>query len=236
MKRFYKVVSTSPIPGGFSILLDGKPVKTKMGRVLSCPKQALADAVMMEWAAQVETIKPETMHLTQILSTKLDKTAHEREQMSGYILKYLDTDLLCYPAKEPEVLRQHQDKLWSPVRQWFEDQSGSRLQVTESLFSVKHDSTAHDFLRKSCEEMTDDVFTIFQIATAGCGSVILGLAFVSGVLNPEEVLHTCFVEENYKDSLYNSEKYGPDPMIEKKKIILSAELFAARRYLDLIKA
>ena len=44
-KRFYKEVSTQPGEGGWSILLDGRPVKTPAKRALHVPSETLATAL-----------------------------------------------------------------------------------------------------------------------------------------------------------------------------------------------
>ncbi len=52
MKRFYKDVSLAERDGGFSVLLDGKPVKTPARNVLILPTEKLAEAVASEWRSQ----------------------------------------------------------------------------------------------------------------------------------------------------------------------------------------
>lgn len=54
-------------------------------------------------------------------------------------------------------------------------------------------------------------------ATTIAGSIVLGLALAQGDLSPEAVLELIFLEENHKASLYDAEKYGPDPYIDQKK-------------------
>src|SRR5215510_7706405 len=54
-KRFYKEVGVGDADGGFTVTLDGKPIKTPSGKVVLVPKRAIADAIAAEWAAQGET-------------------------------------------------------------------------------------------------------------------------------------------------------------------------------------
>jgi len=72
-KRFYTMVSSKKTDEGFAIQLDGKTVQTPSKLDLVAPSQALADAITVEWSEQVDTIKPDTMPLTQILTTSIDK-------------------------------------------------------------------------------------------------------------------------------------------------------------------
>ena len=51
-KRFYTDVAVGEADGGFTILLDGRSVRTPKKLPLVVPTRALADAIAAEWAAQ----------------------------------------------------------------------------------------------------------------------------------------------------------------------------------------
>ncbi|MCB1721910.1 MAG: hypothetical protein KDI11_09165, partial [Alphaproteobacteria bacterium] len=102
MKKFYKLVSVHQDIGGWAVHLDGRPVKTPLKKTLLAPTEALAASIQEEWAAQDETIDPETMPLTQILSTQIDRVSAQRDAMSAELLKFLDTDLICYRAPKDQ--------------------------------------------------------------------------------------------------------------------------------------
>ena len=63
-KRFYKDVDVGEAEEGFSVTLDGKPIKTPSGKTVVVPKRGIAEAIAAEWAAQGETIDPLAMPLT----------------------------------------------------------------------------------------------------------------------------------------------------------------------------
>jgi len=51
-KRFYKEATVGEAEGGFSILLDGRPVNTPAKRRIVVPSRKLAEALAAEWAGQ----------------------------------------------------------------------------------------------------------------------------------------------------------------------------------------
>ena len=55
--------------------MDDRKVKTPAGSVLVVPSHPLAMAVAVEWNSQIETIKPETMHLVIIHTVFNPKSA-----------------------------------------------------------------------------------------------------------------------------------------------------------------
>lgn len=234
MKRFYKLVSTQKEAGGFSILLDGKPIKTPARHVLLAPNEALANAIVKEWAAQGETIKPDTMPLMQILSTRIDRVSTEREGMTAALMKYLNTDLLCYRTDHPPEMGARQAEEWDQWLEWFEKAFEEKLETTTGLKALEQPEEAHGKVEAYIKAFEDDYFTVLQILTPLSGSLVLGLAFVDGVITPDEVYAAARVEELYKAGIYNEDKYGPDPAQDKKDQAIQADLAAAAEYLDLL--
>ncbi|MGH1402644.1 MAG: ATP12 family chaperone protein [Alphaproteobacteria bacterium] len=234
MKRFYKLVTIEETQGGYQICLDGRAVKTKSGAVLIAPNQATADQVMCEWAGQGEEIIPDTMPFTQILNTMIDRVMVEREAMNLYVLKYLNTDLICYPAPEPESLAQLQEKLWSSYLRWFEDKFGVALKTTTGLVALSQDDAAHEKVAEFVGNLDHMRFTLLQLVTSVSGSLVLAMALLEKHVSAKEAFEACFIEEHYKDVLYDAEKYGQDPMTAKKQAAALRDLEAVERYLSFI--
>lgn len=234
MKRFYKLVSVARQPGGFAICLDGKSVKTPAGAALLAPTEALADAVMKEWMAQVEKIDPETMPLTQILSTRIDRVGAERPAMTAALLKYLDTDLLCYRAEEEEVAKK-QAALWDSPLQWFTGKFGA-LETTSALKALRQPAPVHGAVATYVAALDDDRFAILQLVTALSGSLILGLAFAEGETGPNQVFAAAHVEESHKGEIYNEKLYGLAPHEERRRAAMRRDLEAAALYRQTLAA
>jgi chaperone required for assembly of F1-ATPase len=234
MKRFYKIVSTREDAEGFSILLDGKPVKMPGKKPLRVKNAALADALMQEWAAQKEHIVPHDMPLTQIVSTSLDRVAAERPAMTKSVLEYLDTDLLCYRAEEPPALAQKQAVTWDPHLAWFSQNFEAILLTTTKLEALTQPGKAHAAAQKFVTALDDDHFTVLQIITAVSGSLVLALAFTRGEVSAQQVFDATHVEEQYKATLYNEAKHGPDPAQEKKDSAMMRDLQAAQQFIELL--
>ena len=64
IRRFYKEAKAAPAETGareFTVLLDGRPVKTPGRRALVLPSLTLAEAVAEEWSAQDAELVPQSM-------------------------------------------------------------------------------------------------------------------------------------------------------------------------------
>lgn len=234
--RFYTLVSTENSDGGYRLLLDGKPVKTDSGSPLLIPVLSLANAVMKEWSAQVETIKPETMPLTQYLMTAQDRIKNQRDDIHRAVMAYIDTDLLCYRIDQDNALSERQNKIWGPVLKWCEDKSGIAPLTTTGLSALTQPEKLHDVLENYLDALDDLHFCVAQNLTNLGGSVLLTWAFMEQALDSETFLKVIFVEEDYKGELYNEDFYGRAPSEEKTREAVLRDVNAAKELLDYLAA
>mgnify|MGYP005728097275 CR=1 FL=1 len=81
MKRFYKQVTAEEEGGTYSVLLDGRSIKTPAKASLRLPTHALAAAIAEEWDAQEADIDPAAMPLMQAAATAIDRVTPQRQQV-----------------------------------------------------------------------------------------------------------------------------------------------------------
>ena len=235
MKKFYTLVSTKKTDDGHAVQLDGKTIKTPSGQELAAPSKALAEAIAQEWAQQGDVVKPDTMPLTALLNTAIDR-ARDREAITKSLLKYLDTDLLCYRVKEPQALAAREKELWDKWLTWFDEHFEVPLDITYGLDALEQDEDAHKRVWNYLEGLDEYYFAILHVVTAQAGSIVLGLAFLEGEITPDELFDAYWLEETYHAELANEAEYGEDPVIAKKQAAMRVEIDAARRFLDHIDA
>lgn len=231
MKRFYKMVTTAPAPDGFAIHLDGKKVRTPSGLGLIAPTQILADAVAAEWTAQSGTIEPETMPLTQIVTTTQEHVKQARDDMTRLTLAYLDTDLLCYRTIHPEILAARQAQHWDRWLAWFAERFGSTLATTTDLAALTQPQAAHRAVASHVAALGLWQFSVLQMATALGGSIVLALAFVENALTPQELFAAIHTEEEYRAEIYNEALHGMAPHQEKAMASKLRDLLALQQVL-----
>lgn len=232
MKRFYKLASTRKSDEGYEIQLDGKTIKTPLGQPIAAPTEALADAIVLEWAGQEEKVKPETMPLTQMLTTAIDKI-RDREKITESVMKYLDTDLVCYWTKEPEELAKRQKEVWGQWVKWFESHFEVPLYTTKKIDAIKQEDEAHKRTWNYIEALDDYYFTALHVMTSLSGSLVLALAFTEGDINPQEIFEVSYLEELFRGEIYNEEKYGAAPNEEAERAAFMRDAEASQKFLEL---
>jgi chaperone required for assembly of F1-ATPase len=194
------------------------------------PTKALADSIVLEWADQSENIDPDTMPLTQILTTQIDRI-QERKNVTEKLMRYLDSDLVCYWTKEPPELLKQEKEIWGRWVKWFDEHFEVPLYTTKKIESIKQDPEAHKRVWNYIEALDDSYFTILHIVTALTGSIILGLAFVEGQACPDELYKAAYLEELFKERIYDSETHGLSPEEENEREAFKRDIAAAKAYL-----
>src|ERR1700704_1069162 len=100
--RFYRDVVVGKAGEAYRILLDGKAIRTPAGAPFFLSNESLAQAVADEWQAQGEKIHPESLPLTKLVNTAIDRVAADRAAWIEQILAFAKSDLICYRASSPQ--------------------------------------------------------------------------------------------------------------------------------------
>jgi len=216
--------------GSFRILLDGKPIKTPARANLALPARALAEAVADEWRAQVQTVESETMPLTKLANTAIDRVAKHRVHVVEQICAFGRGDLLCYRASEPAALVARQAAVWDPLLDWAQARYGARLKTGQGIGYVEQPADALASLDAAARAFDDFALAALHTAASLSGSLVLALALADGRLDARETF-----EVSQLDETFQAEKWGRDDEAEARRGHLLAELRAAERFLRFLK-
>lgn len=232
-KRFYSKAQAASIDGGdggYTVELDGRAVKTPQGHALAVPSRALADALAAEWDAQEDTIVPDSMPLSQLAITALDRMVSSREDVVFNLAAYGGSDLLCYRADAPQDLVAREAKAWQPLLDWADETFGAPLNVTNGILPIEQPALSLVALQGAIEELDPMALAVLGSVVPLSGSLILGLALVQGRLDAEEVVEAAFVDETYQ-----AEKWGEDKEATERYQAISADIRTAEQFLNLVQ-
>lgn len=227
--RFFTTVETKPVPQGFSITLDGKPMRTPARRLLAAPRQAIAEVLRAEWDAQTQTIDPARMPLTRLANSIIDGVADRREEVAEEIVKYVGSDLLFYRADSPEGLVAKQGAAWDPVVRWAADELGARFVLAEGIVHTRQPDHAVDAARSAVPADAWIVGALHSITTL-TGSALLALALMRGFGDAASTWRAAHVDEDW-----NVEHWGFDDLAMARRAAREAEFNAAALVLDAMR-
>jgi len=227
MKRFYKQARAGEHDGGLAVLLDGRPLRTPQRKLLHLPSRALAEALAEEWQSQGEAIVPETMPLTQLASTALDRIAPQIGAVASEIARYAETDLVCYRADAPESLVAAQSQAWSPLLDWLRETFGARLMVTSGIRPVPQPADAIARIQNAVARFDPFPLAALSAATAVSGSVVIGLALMHGRITGDQAADAALVDETHQMRQWGSEAEAEARLAWIRKELCAAERFRA---------
>jgi chaperone required for assembly of F1-ATPase len=210
-KRFYTSAATGEADGGYTVTLDGKPIKTPSGRTVIVPARSLAERIAAEWNAQGELINPLTMPLTRFANSVVQGVTDNVAAVIDDVAKYFGSDLLFYRAGYPEGLVAREAKYWDPVLFWAAEKLGAHFMLAEGVMHVQQPDQAIAAARGA---LPDDPWRIaaLHVITTLTGSALLALALFHGVIDPEQVWAAAHVDEDW-----NAEKWGVDEEVAARK-------------------
>ena len=208
-KRFYDEVTIEEIDGSWSVLLDGKQLRTPGKLKLAVASKGLAERISAEWEAQVDRINPSMMPITRLANVAIEQTPDNRPLLVAEARRYAETDLLCFRAPQPRLLRERQSKAWDKWLEWGAGQ-GIVLETTETLQAVTHRAKSLEKVELFAASLDDLRLTLFVHLIAVYGSVILAKAVMLDALDPEEAFDLSRLDNDYQIELWGEDEEQAD--------------------------
>jgi chaperone required for assembly of F1-ATPase len=221
--RFWKAVAIAETEGGFTVVLDGRGVKTPQGRALVFPTKAVAEQVAVEWEAVGEHVNYEDMPLTRLGFAAIDRMNDLVEESIAEVLRYAETDLVCYPSEYPAALIAREDEAWLPLIAWAKDELGLEFHQNRSLIHRPQPAETPVKLRALIERATSHERAGLMSAIPLFGSVVLALAVWKARLTGEAAFAASRVGETFQ-----AETWGRDA----EAVQRAAHMEAQARSLD----
>ena len=229
MKRFWKDVAVVPTEDGWSVELDGRPIRTPARQLLVVPTEALAKAIASEWSAVRETVDPRAMPLTGLANAAIDRVAPDKAAFAASLAKYAEADLACYRADTPSKLVELQAEHWDALLSWGRRRFDVDFVTTAGITHVQQPQATVDRLSHAVAAL--DSFRLAALSpliTTG-GSLIAALAVLEGGFTPDQAWDAVTVDDRWQ-----LEQWGADAEAETALENRRADFMAAARFLELL--
>lgn len=229
-KRFWKQAAVVPAQGGFTVELDGRPVRTPAKRELVMPTHGMADLVAAEWDAQEGVINPHSMPATKTANAALDKVAVQHAEVAEMLAAYGDSDLLCYRADGPEALVARQNEVWDPMLAWAAQTLGAPLEPRVGVIHAPQDPAALQVLSLRTHQLNAFELAAFHDLVSLSGSLVLGFA---AALQARDI--TSLWQMSRLDEIWQAEQWGKDEDAEAQAALRQSAFLHADRMFQLSK-
>ncbi|KAG5728292.1 hypothetical protein E4T56_gene19200 [Termitomyces sp. T112] len=197
-KRFWNDVGLEKRDSVYVVTLDKRPLKTPSGKVLALPenKSMMASLIAAEWDHQETLLKPHALPATSVTARAIDGLAEQetRSAVQEALLKYLDTDTICFYQDYPPQLERLQAEHWDPLLEWARKTYDVEINKAESiLFCAQPEATKEKF-RQVIAKFDQWQLAALERATYTTKSFIIGLALVTKHLTVEQAALAATVE------------------------------------------
>ncbi len=229
MKRFWKEVAAEREGDGWTVKLDGRPVRTPARSPLVVPSEALADAMAEEWRTVEDELDPRAMPLTGLANAAIDRIAPERPAFASGLAKYAEADLACYRSEWPPELAERQAESWNELLAWGRRRYDVDFSTTSGLVHVPQSQATIDRLSHAVTEL--DAFHLAGLSllvTTG-GSLLAALAVLEKALTPEAAWEAVSIDERWQ-----LEQWGADAEAQHALEGRRRDFLAAARFLELL--
>lgn len=229
MKRFWKDVAVEPEGDGWTIKLDGRPVRTPARAALAVPTIPLADAIAAEWRGVESEIDPRSMPLTGLANAAIDRIAPDRHAFAEGLARYAEADLACYRAEGPRALTERQAQEWDKLLGWARRRYDVDFATTSGLMHVAQPAATVERLAHAVEAL--DSFRLAGLSplvTIG-GSLVAALAVLEKQVSPEDAWDAVSIDERWQ-----IEQWGADAEAQAALEHRRRDFLAAARFLDLL--
>lgn len=226
MKRFWKQVDVEAAGGGFLVALDGRGVKTQGGNAQVVPQRSLAQALAAEWAAQGETVDPAGFVLRDLADFAIDGVTPDRPGTIETLLRYADTDTLCYRADPDDALHARQQELWEPLVSAAEARWDVRF---HRISGVLHQPLPAPTLARLCRALdAENDFTLSALTAMASlsASLIIALAALHEGANAQTLWAAAELEEEWQADLWGREQEAEERRARRFAAFSAAMSFA----------
>ncbi|MGJ8545791.1 MAG: ATP12 family chaperone protein [Sulfitobacter sp.] len=227
-KRFWKASEVIEAPGGFTVALDGRPIKTPAKAPLVMPTRAMAEAVAGEWDAQEGIIDPGSMPCTRTANAAIDKVAVQHAEVADMLAAYGDSDLLCYRADHPEELVERQSAQWDPWLSWAQEALNVQLLPRVGVVHVPQEPEALAAMSRLVHGYDKFQLAAFHDLVSLSGSLVIGFAAAQGARDIEALWDISRLDENWQ-----IEQWGADDEASAMAEVKKAAFVHAKRMFDL---
>lgn len=224
-KRFYEDATVQSDDGGFSVRLDGRPIRTPGKSPIVMPSEAMAERVAAEWLAQDDVIDPRTMPWTRSVNSAIDKVATQRAEVADHLVSYVGTDLLCYRADGPQALVDRQAAAWDPILSWLTQRYDVKLKTTAGVMPVEQAPDVAARMMTVMESMTDFQMTGFYELVTLSGSFTLALAAVGDQQPIESLWEISRIDESWQIEQWGADEEAEEAAELKRAAFLHADAF-----------
>ena len=206
---------------------NNKKLKTTKGNVIKVLGLDFAQKILNKIEKE-KNIKGSNFLKLFFFSSDLD--VKQRCVIKKSIIKYLDTDLVCYRANKGTELEKMQSKYWDPYIVFCERNFKLNYKKNYTIMPSKQEISNKEKVVKLLDNMDKYTLTAFFFLVQVTNSIIISLNILYKSVSNNLVWRDCNLEDEY-----NQLKWGTDEDFKKKLLYKKNFFIDIIDYIKIIK-
>jgi chaperone required for assembly of F1-ATPase len=190
------------------------------------PTRALAQMLADEWAAQGQEVDPSAFASRDMADYAIDVVARDRAAAVAKVLRYGETDTLCYRADPDEPLHRRQWSEWEPIVSTFEAREGVRLERVSGIVHKPQPPATLAKLEARLASLDPFSLAALEVLTSLSASLTVGLTALEADADIEALWAAAELEETWQVELWGSDYLAQERRERRKADFLRAAAFA----------
>ena len=211
--------------GVFNLFINNKEIKTPEKVSFNFKEKNFPNLILKE----IKKFKLNNLNQSiyyNIFSTAKDKILVDKQKYIEEVMKYLDTDLICYWENKPEDLYTLQIDNWSKQLKKLKKEK-LKFDYTINILPIKQTHNSKVLLKNKLNKLDDIILACLLILTKTTSSLLLSYLFITNRIKPIDLYKNTYLHE-----IWQSKKWG---IVEEENEKRERDLLTFKKIYKLIK-
>ena len=211
--------------GIYNLFINNKEIKTPEKISFNFKDKIFPDLILKE----IKKFKLKNLNQSiyyNIFSLAKDKILVDKQKYIEEVLKYINTDLICYWENKPDDLYDLQLDNWNSQLKKLKKEE-LNFDYTFNITPIEQNKSSIVLLKKKLIQLDDIILSCLLIITKITSSVLLSYLFITNRIKPIDLYNNTYLHE-----IWQSNKWG---IVEEEKEKRESDLLIFKKIFKLIK-
>ena len=211
--------------GVFNLFINNKEIKTPEKVSFNFKEKIFPNLILNEIKKfKLKNLNQSTYY--NIFSLAKDKIQVDKQKYIEEVLKYINTDLICYWENKPDDLYTLQLDNWNLQLKKLKKEE-LNFDYTFNITPIKQNKSSIVLLKKKLIQLDDIILSCLLIITNITSSVLLSYLFITNRIKPIDLYNNTYLHE-----IWQSKKWG---IVEEEKEKRENDVLIFKKIYKLIK-
>ena len=210
--------------GIYNLFINNKEIKTPENALFNFKEKIFPDLILKE----IKRFKLKKLNQSiyyNIFSLAKDKILVDKQKYIAEVLKYINTDLICYWENKPDDLYTLQLDNWNSQLKKLKKEE-LHFDYTFNIIPIKQKKSSIELLKNKLIQLDDIILSCLLIVTKTTSSLLLSYLFITNRINPIDLYKNTYLHE-----IWQSKKWG---IVEEEKEKRESDLLIFKKIYKLI--